>query len=64
VINEDCYIVKDDGSYWLEGLGKRILIQSMNDYFDEIINISGLSRSRKNHIDVYASKLAQRILKH
>lgn len=64
VINEDCYSIKDDGSYWLEGLGKRILIQSLNDYFDEVINISGLSRSRQNHIDVFAQKLAQLILKH
>ena len=64
VINEDCYIIKEDGSYWLDGLGKRILIQSINDYFDEVVNISGVNRSRLNHIDINAQKLAQYILKH
>jgi CRISPR-associated protein Cas1 len=62
-INEDCYSVKQDGSYWLEALGKRILIQSINDYLDEIITLKGISRSRANHIDLYAQNLAQRILK-
>ncbi len=64
VIDEDCYVLKPDGTYWLEGLGKRILIQSVNDYFDEVINISGVNRSRTNHIDMFATKLAQFILKH
>jgi len=64
VINEDCYQVKNDGSYWLEGLGKRILIQSVNDYFDEIVNITGLNRSRANHIEMFATKFAQYILKY
>lgn len=63
VINEDCYIIKADGSYWLDGLGKRILIQAINDYFDEVVNISNLNRSRLNHINVFATKLAQFILK-
>ena len=63
VINEDCYIIKEDGSYWLDGLGKRILIQAINDYFDEVVNISNLNRSRQNHINMFATKLAQYILK-
>lgn len=58
VITEDCFSVKDDGSYWLEALGKRILIQSVNDYMDEVVNIEGLERSRSNHIVIYAQKLA------
>ena len=62
-INEDCFSVKDDGSYWLEALGKRILIQSINDYFEEIILLNGISRSRATHIQLYAQNLAQRILK-
>lgn len=57
-INEACYSVKDDGSYWLEGLGKRILIQSVNDYFDEVITMQGVNRSRQNHISLFAQKLA------
>ncbi len=58
VINEDCYSVKNDGSYWLESLGKRILIQSVNDYLDEVIKLDGVNRSRANHIDLFATKLA------
>lgn len=64
VINDDCYIIKDDDSFWLDGLGKRILIQSINDYFDEVVNISGVNRSRLNHINLYAQKLATIISKH
>jgi CRISPR-associated protein Cas1 len=64
VINEDCYSTKSDGSVWLEGLGKRILIQSVNDYLDEIVNISGVERTRINHIQLYAQKLATMFLNH
>ncbi len=63
VIDADCYSIKDDGSYWLENMGRRIVIQSMNDYMDEVINIKGLSRSRHNHIELYAHNLAQTFLK-
>lgn len=62
VIDEDCYSVKDDGSYWLEALGKRILIQSVNDYMDEIIKMNGLERSRDSHIQLFAQNLAQTFL--
>lgn len=62
-INEDCYSVKPDGSYWLEALGRRILIQSFNDYLAEIINMNGLDRSRAIHIELYAQNLAQMFLK-
>jgi CRISPR-associated protein Cas1 len=62
VIDEDCYSVKDDGSYWLEALGKRILIQSVNDYFDEIIKMNGLDRTRQSHIMLFAQNLAQTFL--
>lgn len=62
VIDEDCYSVKEDGSYWLEALGKRILIQSVNDYFDEVIKMNGLDRSRDTHITLFAQNLAQTFL--
>lgn len=62
VINRDCYLIKEDGSYWLDALGKRILIQSINDYFDEVINMGGVNRSRANHIGLYAQKLATRMV--
>lgn len=62
-INVDCYSIREDGSYWLEALGKRILIQSVNDYFDEVITMGGINRSRQNHIALYSQKLATLISK-
>ena len=62
-VDEDCVSIRKDGSVWLEALGKRILIQSLNDYFDEIIKISGVERSRLSHIQRYAHKLAQDFIK-
>jgi CRISPR-associated protein Cas1 len=64
IINEDCYSIRDDGSFWLEGLGKRILIQSMNDYFEEVIRERGIERSRQSHIDLFAQDLAQKFKKY
>lgn len=63
VIDDDCYSVAPDGGFWLETQGKRILIQSVNDYLAEIINYGGLFRSRAVIIDLYAQELAQKILK-
>lgn len=63
VIGEECYSVKTDGSYWLEGLGKRILIQSLNDYLSEVISVKTLERSRLTHIDLYCQNLAQQFKK-
>jgi len=62
VIDEDFYSVNKDGSYWLEGLGKRVLIQSMNDYLEEIILKNGIERSRNTHIQLYAHHLAKYFL--
>lgn len=60
IITDEFYSVKSDGSYWLEALGRRIIIQSLNDYLDEIIVVKGLSRSRETHIQLYAQSLAQK----
>lgn len=59
VFNADCYSVRDDGSYWLENSGKRILIQSFNDYLSEVVRIKGVDRSRLIQIDFYAQSLAR-----
>jgi|LSQX01.1.fsa_nt_gb CRISPR-associated protein Cas1 len=64
VINEDCYSIREDGSFWLESLGKRILIQGMNDYLGEVVKEKGVSRSRLNHIDLYSQNLAQKFKKY
>ena len=59
VVTDEFYSVRDDGSYWLEGLGRRILIQSLNDYLEEVIQVKGVSRSRLTQIQLYAQDLAQ-----
>lgn len=56
-MSEECFR-EDNGAMMLEGLGKRIVIQSVNDYMGEIIKIKGLSRSRAEHINRYAQQLA------
>lgn len=63
-ITDEFYSVKADGSYWLEGLGRRIVVQSLNDYLDEVVLINGLQRSREQHIILYAQNLAQVFNKH
>ena len=64
VITDDYYSVREDGSYWLEGLGRRVLIQSMNDYMEEVISVRGVSRSRITQIQLYAQSLAQMFKKY
>lgn len=58
-VTEEYYSVKEDGSYWLEPLGKRVVIQSLNDYLDENISLKGLVRSREHHMFLYCQSLAQ-----
>lgn len=59
VVTDEYYSVKEDGSYWLEGLGRRVLIQSLNDYLEETIQVKGLTRSRMYQMFLYAQNLAQ-----
>lgn len=64
VITDDFYSIGEDGSFWLEGLGKRILIQSLNDYLDEVVTIHGVSRSRYVQLQLYMQSLAQMFKKY
>jgi CRISPR-associated protein Cas1 len=59
VITDDYYSVREDGSYWLEPLGRRILIQALNDYLEETIDVRGVTRSRRQQMFLYAQELAQ-----
>lgn len=59
VVSDEYYSVRDDGTYWLEPLGRRVLIQSLNDYLEEVVQINGISRSRATQIQLYAQQLAQ-----
>lgn len=63
-ITDEYFSVKEDGSYWLEPLGRRVLIQSVNDYLEDVIMKNGIERSRKTQIDLYAQSLAQKFKKH
>lgn len=58
-ITDEYYSVREDGSYWLETLGRRVMIQSLNDYLAEVISLRGVSRSRIQQIFLYAQDLAQ-----
>ncbi len=60
-ITEECYSIREDGSFWLEPLGRRILIQSLNDYLDETISKGGVVRSRLTHMNLYIQNLAQKL---
>jgi CRISPR-associated protein Cas1 len=50
VIFKEFFNIRPNGSFWLEAPGKRILIQSFNDYMEEVITLDRLHRSRRNHI--------------
>lgn len=55
---------KQSGALILGPLAKRILIQSVNDYLDEIISLKGKPQGRISHIEDDMHKLAKYFLKH
>ncbi len=61
IVTDEFYSVRDDGSCWLEGLGRRVLIQSLNDYLEETITKGGVVRSRMTHLSLYTQELAQKL---
>lgn len=64
IVTDEFYSVREDGSHWLEPLGRRILIQSFNDYLDEVITVGGMQRSRLTSISLFCQKLAQTFKSH
>ncbi len=56
-MSEECFRIEGSGVL-LDGLGKRIVIQSVNDYLAEVIKLKGIERSRVEHINRYAHQLA------
>lgn len=56
-MSEECFRQEGD-AMMLEGLGKRILIQSVNDYLAEVVRLRGLERSRAQHLQLDAHRLA------
>jgi CRISP-associated protein Cas1 len=50
----------EEGGFWLNEQGKRILIQAFHDYFEEITRFGNLDRSRSTHVELYAFALASK----
>lgn len=48
----------EEGAFWLNESGKRILIQTLHDYFEEVTRFNNLDRSRSTHLELYAYALA------
>jgi len=48
----------EQGAFWLNEYGKRILIQVFTDYLEEVISWQGLQRTRATHIELTAQNLA------
>ncbi len=59
IVTDEFFSYKDDGSCWLEQLGRRVLIQSVNDYLEDTITVKGMTRTRATHLSLYAQDLAQ-----
>lgn len=57
--SDDCFISDDTGALMLQGLGKRLLIQSVNDYLSETVARGSFQRSRQQHIQQDAHDLAK-----
>lgn len=64
VVTDEYYSHSDDGSVWLEQMGRRVLIQSVNDYLGEVVTMKGVTRSRENMIFLYVQDLAQKFKKY
>ena len=47
IITDDYYSRDERGAVWLEALGRRVIIQSVNDYLSENESIKGMTRSRE-----------------
>jgi CRISPR-associated protein Cas1 len=57
VIYQDFFDITND-NFWLNTSGKRILIQTFNDYLYEVVSLENLTRSRLTHIELEAQRLA------
>jgi CRISPR-associated protein Cas1 len=62
VVQPDFFEVRPDGSWWLGPPGKRLLLQCLHDYLDEVVTLHQLPRSRATHLALAAQRLAQQVL--
>lgn len=64
VIFDEFFDRPSTGAWWLNASGKRILVQSFNDYLGEVVSLGGLSRSRQTHLDLDAQRMATQLKKY
>ncbi|MDF1573313.1 MAG: CRISPR-associated endonuclease Cas1 [Bacteroidales bacterium] len=62
VIFSDFFHV-ENSVFYLDEHGKRILIQTMNDYLNDVVKMEGVERTREQQILIFAQKLATRLKK-
>ncbi|MCS6968071.1 MAG: CRISPR-associated endonuclease Cas1 [Cytophagales bacterium] len=55
--------IYQQGGWWMENEGKRLLATSFNDYLNEVITHNNKRRTRLTHIQEDANQLAQQLLK-
>lgn len=59
-IDSSYFTIEKDGTCELEQLGRRVLVQAVSEYLDEIVPNDSLQRSRNTMIQLYANELAKR----
>jgi len=57
-VSRESFSTSAEGGFWLEGTARRVVVQSVNDYLDELVTLDGMKRSRGHHILIQAQKLA------
>lgn len=60
VIRDDYFSYEDNGAVWLESMGRKVLIQSFNDYMEDVVDQSGVKRSRGTQVQLFCQSLAQK----
>jgi CRISP-associated protein Cas1 len=62
VIFREFFIIEGQ-VFFLNTSGKQLLIQSLNDYLDEVVSMNGITRSRNEHINIFTRELASSLKK-
>lgn len=62
-MDDSFYEKKEGGSVYLDSLGRKILIQAVSDYFEEIVGVGVHRRNRQTQIQMYANDLANTFAK-
>lgn len=59
-IDSSYYTLGEDGTCELDQLGRRVIVQAVSEYLDEIVEGDSLQRTRNTMIQLYANDLAKR----